>query len=211
MSPGEGRASRAARDARPGGSARARRRVLARLALVAMASLAWPAPAAAQEASTYEMAEIVGAAKGFFGEVNEGLARAIETAFAKLGKPNAYVAGGEKAGAYVVGVRYGDGKFFQKRGASGFPVYWTGPSVGFDVGGSPSKVFALVYGIRSAEDIFQRYPGVEGSGYFVAGVGLNYYSSAPTNLAFIRAGVGLRQGVSAGYVYFTRKRTWAPF
>jgi len=166
-------------------------------------------PAAAQD-DTFDEKEILDRATGFFGDVTEGLAKAVEKAFQDLGEPNAYIAGEEAGGAFVVGLRYGQGQLHFKRGSSR-TVYWNGPSVGWDVGGNASKVFILVYDLPDAERLFQRFPGVEGSIYFVAGVGMNYVQSGRIVLAPIRTGVGFRAGVSAGYLSFTPKRSWIPF
>ena len=49
------------------------------------------------------------------------------------------------------------------------PVYWTGPSVGFDVGGDANKVFVLVYNLYDSEELYKRFPAGEGRVYFVGG------------------------------------------
>ena len=90
-------------------------------------------------------------------------------------------------------------------------VFWQGPSVGFDFGGNVSKVFTLVYHLKSQEQIFQRFPGVDGSFYFVAGFGVNYQQSGDVILAPIRTGVGLRMGANVGYLHYTKKKSWIPF
>lgn len=91
------------------------------------------------------------------------------------------------------------------------PVFWQGPSIGWDFGGNASKVFTLVYKIENTNDLFQRYPGVDGSLYFVAGVGVNYQRNGNITLAPIRTGVGLRAGASVGYLHYTMKESWIPF
>ena len=78
-------------------------------------------------------------------------------------------------------------------------------------GGNASKVFTLVYNLRQTEKLFQRYPGVEGSLYVVAGFGLNYQRSDEVVLAPIRTGVGLRAGANVGYVHYTREPSYLPF
>lgn len=167
------------------------------------------AEASAEADATYTEDEIVAAAKGFFGATTEGLAKVIEKVFGELGEPNAYIIGEEVSGAVGVGLRYGNGELRYKDGASQ-KVYWQGPSVGFDIGGNASKVFTLVYKLRTSTDLFKRYPGVEGSYYFIAGLGLNYLRSDPVTLAPIRTGVGLRAGANFGYMHFTREKTWNP-
>ena len=183
-------------------------RALAVAAVIA-ASLLGPA-ADARADDTFSAEEILERATGFFGESSEGLAKAVEEAFREQGRPNGYIVGDEGGGAFVVGLRYGQGVLERKSGARRF-VYWNGPSIGWDVGGSASRVFMLVYALPSEDAIFQRFPGVEGSLYLVAGVGMNYLQSGPIVLAPIRTGVGLRAGLSAGYLSFTPRRSWIPF
>lgn len=194
-------------------------RIVNRLgAFLLAASLAAPAWAAEEQKQepqpqpnqTYSQNEIVKAAEGFFGETTEGLAKAIEHVFKQQGQPNAYIAGSEGSGAIGVGLRYGKGMLNYKGGGS-MKVYWQGPSVGFDFGGNASKMFVLVYNLRRTADLFQRFPGVDGSFYFVAGVGVNYQRSGDITLAPIRTGVGLRAGASVGYLHYTRKSSWVPF
>lgn len=163
-----------------------------------------------KEAETFSPEEIVEAAQGFFGSTTKGLAQVIEKVFADHGRPNAYIAGEEIGAAVGVGLRYGNGQLRRKVG-SGRKVYWQGPSIGFDFGGNASKVFTLVYHLESDSMLFQRYPGVEGSFYFVAGLGLNYQQSGQVILAPIRTGVGLRAGASVGYLHYGRKHSWIPF
>lgn len=160
--------------------------------------------------NTYTAEEIVDVAGNFFGDTTEGLAKVIERVFAEQGKPNAYIAGEEASGAIGVGLRYGRGTLNYKDG-TGMPVFWQGPSIGWDFGGNASKVFTLVYKLRNTNDLFQRYPGVDGSVYFLAGVGVNYQKSGEVTLAPIRTGVGLRAGANVGYLHYTVKESWIPF
>lgn len=164
----------------------------------------------AAEEDTYDQDTILAEAEAFFGEGVEGLAEVIEKVFDDLGRPNGYMKGEEAAGAIVVGVRYGDGTLYMKNGARR-RVHWQGPSVGFDVGADAAKAFTLVYNLPSASQIYQRYPGIEGSLYFVAGVGVNYVQSGDIVLAPIRLGVGWRQGINIGYLKITPSKTWNPF
>lgn len=159
---------------------------------------------------TYSAEEITTAASNLFGATTEGLAKVIEKAFAEQGRPNAYIVGEEGSGAVVVGLRYGSGTLTYKGGGS-MPVFWQGPSVGWDFGGNASKVLTLVYHLRATNDLFQRFPGVDGSLYFVAGVGMNYQRTGNITLAPIRTGVGLRAGASVGYLHYTPKKSWIPF
>lgn len=158
---------------------------------------------------TYSADEVTQAATKFFGSSSEGLAKAIERTFSDYGRPNAYIYGNEGSGAVVVGLRYGSGTLQFKGGASQ-KVFWQGPSVGWDFGGNASKVFTLVYNLRSSSELFQRFPAVDGSLYVVAGVGVNYQKNNNIVLAPIRTGVGLRAGASLGYVHYTRERSLIP-
>lgn len=158
----------------------------------------------------YSRDEVQKAAEEFFGGASEGLAMAIERAFSRYGSPTAYITGNEGAGAIVLGIRYGEGMLSYKGGGS-MQVFWQGPSVGFDFGGNGSKVFTLIYNLRNTYELFQRYPSVDGSLYFVAGFGLNYQQSGNIVLAPIRSGVGLRAGASLGYVHYTRDPSVVPF
>lgn len=175
-----------------------------------------PAPATPTAADrpigndTYSSEELIKDANQFFGGASEGIAKAIEKAFSEYGRPNAYIIGNEGSGAVVVGLRYGKGTLNYKGGDS-MPVYWQGPSVGWDFGGNASKVFTLVYNLNSTYELFQRFPAVDGSLYVVAGVGMNYQRSGNVTLAPIRTGVGLRAGASLGYVNYTRQSTVIPF
>jgi hypothetical protein len=175
--------------------------------------LATPALAVDQEPgerATYQKDTIVQEIAQFFGESTESVAKVVERAFQDLGEPNGYIKGEEVSGAVAVGVRYGNGVLLMKRGGSR-RVYWKGPSIGFDVGGNASKVFVLVYNLKELDDIYRHFPGVDGSLYVIAGMGMNYQRSGEVTLAPIRLGVGLRAGVNVGYMHYTRERSWVPF
>lgn len=159
---------------------------------------------------TFTQEEVTQSAQRFFGETSEGLAKAIERAFSDYGRPSAYILGEEGGGAVMVGLRYGQGTLRYKGGGEA-PVFWQGPSVGWDFGGNASRVFTLVYNLRNADDLYQRFPAVDGSLYVVAGAGLNYQRSGDIVLAPIRSGVGLRAGASLGYVHYTREASYNPF
>jgi hypothetical protein len=160
---------------------------------------------------THTPQEIAKKGADFFGVTTEAMAKAMERVFAQYGRPNAYIAGSEGSGAFIVGLRYGEGELYMKQSAAPVKVYWQGPSVGFDAGANASKVFTLVYNLRKPDEIFTRYPGVEGSAYLVAGIGVNYQQSGRVILAPMRTGVGLRAGVDAGYLSYSRERNWIPF
>lgn len=159
---------------------------------------------------TYDQDSVLKDAEAFFGSSTEGLAKVIEKAFKEHGRPNGYIKGEEASGAITVGLRYGDGVLKMKSGGSR-KVYWSGPSIGFDFGANASKVFTLVYHLSSPNQIFQRFPAVDGSFYYVGGAGINYQQRGNVILAPIRLGVGLRAGASIGYMHYTPKKTYIPF
>ncbi|MFZ4600848.1 MAG: DUF1134 domain-containing protein [Caulobacterales bacterium] len=158
---------------------------------------------------TFSQDEIVTAVAGFFGMTARAAGEAVERIFKDNGRPTGYIAGEEIAGAIGVGLRYGDGTLFLKAGPRR-KVYWQGPSIGFDTGGNASKVFTLAYNLRDVDLIYRRYPGVEGSAYFIGGLGVNYLRADDITLAPMRAGVGLRAGANVGYLAFSRKRRVVP-
>jgi hypothetical protein len=164
---------------------------------------------AASDDDTYSQNEIYQKATAFFGSTTEGLAKAIEKVFEDQGRPNAYISGEEASGAIGVGVRYGEGQLHRKAGGSR-KVYWQGPTIGFDFGADASKMFILIYHLPDEGSLFQRFPAVDGSFYFVAGVGVNYQQSGDIIQAPIRTGVGLRAGINVGYMHYTREFSWIP-
>lgn len=172
--------------------------------------LATIGPTAADDDQKFTENEIVQAAAGFFGTTTEVVAKAVERVFRDEGLPDGYIKGDEGSGAFVVGLRYGKG-WLVRKGRPAMRVYWQGPSVGFDWGGNVSKNFTLVYNLGRSDRIFQRFPGVEGSFYFVAGIGVNYQRADDITLAPMRTGVGLRAGANVGYLAYTRERSWVPF
>jgi hypothetical protein len=180
-----------------------------RLILVAIALALVPLVSSAAADDTFSQSEILAKARGFFGETTQGLAKAIEKVFEDKGRPNGYIVGEEAGGAIAVGVRYGKGDL-NRKGSPLRPIFWQGPTIGLDVGGNASKVFALIYNLRTAEQLYQRFPGVEGSLYIVAGLSVNYQQSGDVVIAPIRTGVGLRAGANVGYIIFTREHTWNP-
>ena len=165
---------------------------------------------AASDKDTYDKNSVLQEANSFFGETTAGLAGVIEKAFADHGRPNGYIKGEEVSAALGVGLRYGSGRLTLKKGG-GHKVHWTGPSIGFDAGANASKVFVLVYHLPNVNALYQRYPAVEGSFYYVAGAGINYQQRDNIILAPIRLGVGLRGGVNLGYINYTKEKTWIPF
>jgi len=137
------------------------------------------------------------------------MAKAVQRVTEDLGLPDGYIKGDEGSGAFIVGLRYGSGWLIRKN-QEPIRVYWKGPSIGFDAGANGSKVFTLVYNLREQRRLFQRFPGVEGSFYFVAGLGVNYMRSGGVTLAPMRTGIGLRAGVNAHYQVYSDERDWFP-
>lgn len=178
--------------------------------LAAVPAYAADEPKKDADKDTYDQDSIIKDAADFFGSTTEGLAKVIEKAFKDHGRPNAYIKGEEAGGAITVGLRYGNGTLQMKSGATR-KVYWSGPSIGFDLGANASKVFVLVYRLPNAEKIFMRFPAVDGSLYYVGGAGINYQRRDKIVLAPIRLGVGLRAGASIGYMHYTKKKTINPF
>lgn len=168
------------------------------------------ADATLKAASTYQREDLLAAGEGVFGKGAAGLAGMLEKVLKEQGEPNAYIAGREAAGAFVLGVRYGSGIMSHKVEGQQ-PVYWTGPSVGFDVGGDANKVFVLVYNLYDTEELFRRFPAVEGRLYLVGGFAATYLRRGNIVLIPIRLGVGYRAGVNVGYMKITHKAKWLPF
>ncbi|MCC7253925.1 MAG: DUF1134 domain-containing protein [Hyphomicrobium sp.] len=162
------------------------------------------------EGGGYTIDEIREATRGFFGTVSTSLASVIEHAFQKSGRPTAYVLGTEGGGAFLAGLRYGEGTLYLRNGGSQ-KVYWHGPSIGYDVGAEGSRTLFLIYDLHEPETLFRRFTGVDGSAYLVGGVGMTLLKGGPVMMAPIRSGLGLRIGASIGYVRFSPRPTWNPF
>jgi len=160
--------------------------------------------------NTFSPDEIVHEGHKFFGSVSRGLAQIVEKAVSRWGEPNGYILGQEGSGAFVVGLRYGDGKLYT-RNAGDRRVFWEGPSIGFDTGGEGARTMMLVYNLPSTDSIYQRFAGVDGSAYFIGGFGMTALTANNIVLVPIRSGVGLRLGANIGYLKFTPQATWNPF
>ena len=179
-------------------------------AVITLATTACAPLALAQDDSkTYSESEMFEKANAFFGKGAEGLAKVIEKVFKDQGRPNGYITGEEASAAMTVGLRYGEGRLVLKSGRT-TKVFWAGPSFGIDVGANAAKVFTLVYNLPKASAIFQRFPGVDGSLYWVGGVGVNYQHRDGITLAPIRLGVGWRAGASIGYLHYRPKKSLNP-
>ncbi|MFV0644629.1 MAG: DUF1134 domain-containing protein [Sphingomonadaceae bacterium] len=168
-----------------------------------------PAEAVAQN-GTYKKDDLIGAAEGIFGKGAQGLASMIEGLLDKQGEPNGYIVGREGGGAFVLGARYGSGTLYHKVEGER-PVYWTGPSIGLDAGANAGNAFILVYNLYDTEELYERYPQGEGQAYFVGGLNASYLRKGDVVLIPIRVGAGLRLGINAGYLKFSKKQRWLPF
>jgi len=169
-----------------------------------------PADALPVLKTTFSVSEISKAGNGVFGNVSSHIAAAINGAFGKFGQPNAYVTGTEGGGALLAGLRYGKGHVHFTDGTRQ-QVYWNGPSIGYDLGADGSRVMFLIYNLRSIDQLFIRYPGIEGAAYLAGGVGMTVLGRKGTIIVPIRSGVGLRLGASLSYLRFSPKRRWNPF
>ncbi|MDQ7831707.1 MAG: EipA family protein [Desulfovibrionaceae bacterium] len=158
----------------------------------------------------YSKEEVHQEVMGFFDGGSAGLAELVAKAFKDMGQPTGYIKGSEAGGALLVGLRYGTGYLYLKNHKP-IEVFWQSPSVGIDIGLNAVRVFTLVYGMDRPEEIFQRFPGVDGSAYFIGGFGMNYQTSKGLVLAPIRFGVGLRLGANVGYQHYTRTQEINPF
>jgi hypothetical protein len=158
----------------------------------------------------YGPEELVGAGHRFFGNVSRGLASVIERAVSQWGLPNGYVLGEEGSGAFVAGLRYGEGTLYTKN-AGDLKVYWQGPSVGFDWGGDGARTMTLVYNLPATNAIYQRFVGIDGSAYIIGGFGMTALTANNIVLVPIRSGIGLRLGANIGYLKYTPRATWNPF
>jgi hypothetical protein len=189
------------------------------LAAVALVLVAMSVPAIAQSGpppgtlsqgeSRFSSDEVVNAGHRFFGTVSRGLAQIVEKAVSNWGLPNGYVLGEEASGAFVAGLRYGEGMLYTKN-AGDLKVYWQGPSIGFDAGGEGARTMMLVYKLPNTDAIYERFAGIDGSAYFIGGFGMTALTANNIVLVPIRSGVGLRLGANIGYLKFTPKPTWNP-
>lgn len=197
-------------------------RAMIRLAMTALllgtlptaSALAQGAPApppasAAPDEGRFSSSEVVNAGHRFFGTVSRGLAQVVEKAVSQWGLPNGYILGEEAGGAFVAGLRYGEGTLYTKN-AGDLKVYWQGPSVGFDWGGEGARTMMLVYNLPNTRAIYERFGGIDGSAYFIGGFGMTALTAHNIVLVPIRSGVGLRLGANVGYLKFTPQPTWNP-
>jgi hypothetical protein len=179
--------------------------------LVVCSDRAAGAPSGASSSTTeFGPGELVDAGQRFFGGVSQGFAGVIEKAISQWGLPNGYVLGEEVGGAFIGGLRYGEGTLYTKN-AGDLKVFWQGPSVGYDFGGDGARTMMLVYNLPSTPAIYQRFAGVSGSAYFIGGFGMTALTANDVVVVPIRSGVGFRLGANLGYLKFTPQSTWNPF
>ncbi len=186
-------------------------RAFAVAVFIALVGTAATRPAAAQEPrGTYRADELIAEGNKFFGSVSEGLASLVERAVSEYGLPNGYILGQEGSGAIIGGLRYGEGQLYTKN-AGTHPVFWQGPTVGFDVGGTGDRAMMLVYRLPSVAAMYQRFPGLTGTAHVIAGFGMTVLAHDDIYVVPIISGVGARLGVNFGYLKFTDRPTWNPF
>ena len=186
------------------------RQTTLRIAALAMALIGGLAMATPSRADTYTAQEIVDSGHRFFGATSGGLATVIEKIFSSYGLPNGYVLGEEGSGALIGGLTYGEGTLYTKN-AGDHKVFWQGPSLGWDFGGNGDRMMMLVYNLDDVQNLYDRFAGVSGSAYVVAGLGFNVMKSGDVLLVPVRTGVGARLGVNIGYLKLTEAPTWNPF
>jgi hypothetical protein len=173
------------------------------------ATASYPRPVPARD-DQFSPGELIEAGHHFFGGVSRGLAMIVQKAGSEWGQPNGYILGEEAGGAFVGGLRYGDGTLYTKN-AGDRRVFWEGPTVGFDAGADGARTMMLVYNLPRTEAIFDRFGGIDGSAYFVGGLGMTALAAHDIVLVPIRTGVGFRLGANLGYLKFTSRPTWNPF
>jgi len=174
-----------------------------------MAQNAPPRGAPPPSESRFSSNELLNAGHSFFGSVSRGLAQIVEKAVSQWGLPNGYILGEEAAGAFIAGLRYGEGMLYTKN-AGDLKVFWQGPSIGFDAGGEGARTMMLIYNLPNTAAIYERFGGIDGSAYFVGGLGMTALTANNIVLVPIRSGVGLRLGANIGYLKFTPQATWNP-
>jgi hypothetical protein len=146
-------------------------------------------------ANQYSSNEIIDAGHRFFGGVSRDLAGIVEKAVSQWGLPNGYILGEEASGAFIGGLRYGDGTLYT-RNAGDVRVFWQGPSIGFDAGADGARTMILVYNLPQTGAIFDRFGGINGSAYVVGGIGMTVLTANNVAVVPIRSGIGLRLGAN---------------
>ena len=183
---------------------------LGALAMALMMSGLASGKVAAQANNQYTTDQLVDAGNNFFGHVSGNLATIVQEAVSRFGLPNGYILGQTIGGAFIGGLRYGEGTLYTQN-VGAFPVYWQGPSIGFDAGADASQTMMLVYNLPSVDTLYQRFFGVNGAAYIVGGVGMTVLTRGGVTIVPIVSGLGARLGISVGYLKFTAEPTWNPF
>jgi hypothetical protein len=189
---------------------RLKRQTTLKIVALMMALVGGIAVATPSYAEEYTAQEIVDSGHRFFGATSGGLATVIEKIFSSYGLPNGYVLGEEGSGALIGGLTYGEGTLYTKN-AGDHKVFWQGPSLGWDFGGNGDRMMMLVYNLDDVSNLYDRFAGVAGSAYVVAGLGFNVMKNGNVLLVPVRTGVGARLGVNIGYLKLTEAPTWNPF
>ena len=187
-----------------------KRQAMLKIVALTMALVGGIAAATPSYAEEYSAQEIVDSGHRFFGATSGGLATVIEKIFSSYGLPNGYVLGEEGSGALIGGLTYGEGTLYTKN-AGDHKVFWQGPSLGWDFGGNGDRMMMLVYNLDDVQNLYDRFAGVAGSAYVVAGLGFNVMKNGNVLLVPVRTGVGARLGINIGYLKLTEAPTWNPF
>ena len=187
-----------------------RRQLVSGLGAASLGGLSSPAEAQSGRPKKFETRDLVNSGHQFFGTISRGLAQVVEAAGRRWGQPNAYILGQEASGAFFAGLRFGEGTMYT-RNAGDRPIYWQGPSLGFDAGADGDRTMMLVYNLPSTDAIYRRFGGLDGSAYLVGGFGFTALAVDEIIVVPIRSGVGARLGVNLGYLKFTPASTWNPF
>ena len=187
-----------------------RRQLVSGLGAASLGGLSAPAAAQSGRPKKFETRDLVNSGHQFFGTISRGLAQVVEAAGRRWGQPNAYILGQEASGAFFAGLRFGEGTMYT-RNAGDRPIYWQGPSLGFDAGADGDRTMMLVYNLPSTDAIYRRFGGLDGSAYLVGGFGFTALAVDEIIVVPIRSGVGARLGVNLGYLKFTPASTWNPF
>ena len=187
-----------------------RRQLVSGLGAASLGGLSTPAAAQSGRPKKFETRDLINSGHQFFGTISRGLAQVVEAAGRRWGQPNAYILGQEASGAFFAGLRFGEGTMYT-RNAGDRPIYWQGPSLGFDAGADGDRTMMLVYNLPSTDAIYRRFGGLDGSAYLVGGFGFTALAVDEMIVVPIRSGVGARLGVNLGYLKFTPSSTWNPF